>query len=176
MQQLQVNELTPYLQDLVALLIDCVDDGASIGFIPPLARDEALQYWQAVEQSLATPERAMLIALDDQQQLLGTIQLSMTAKPNGHHRAEVEKLMVHTRARGQGIGKALILAAEPLAVKHGRHLMVLDTRLGDVASALYRRVGYQEAGQIPGFALNGEGTYDATVYFYKHLSTASKEA
>ncbi|MGF1751902.1 GNAT family N-acetyltransferase, partial [Vibrio cionasavignyae] len=42
-------------------------------------------------------------------------------------------------------------------------------RLGDVASSLYRTIGYTEAGQIPQFARSSTGELEGTVYFFKIL-------
>jgi ribosomal protein S18 acetylase RimI-like enzyme len=60
-------------------------------------------------------------------------------------------------------------AMEQGAREAGRTLLVLDTRVGDIASTLYRQLGYQEAGQIPNFARNADGTLAATQFFYKQL-------
>ncbi len=62
-----------------------------------------------------------------------------------------------------------MLAMEQGAHAAGRSLLVLDTRAGDVASHLYRQLGYLEAGQIPSFARNADGSLAATVIFYKPL-------
>ncbi len=58
---------------------------------------------------------------------------------------------------------------ESSAEEIGLSLLVLDTRLGDIASSLYRAIGYNEAGQIPQFARSSSGELEATVYFYKLL-------
>ncbi len=85
------------------------------------------------------------------------------------HRAEVEKLMVHTKSRGKGIGKALMLELEEKAKNLNRSLLVLDTRKGDVASKLYEAIGYSLGGEIPNFALSSNGGFDSTLYYYKAL-------
>ncbi|WP_459782839.1 GNAT family N-acetyltransferase, partial [Photobacterium sp. R1] len=74
--------------------------------------------------------------------------------------------MVNTAARGKGVGKALMLKAETCCRQLKRNLIVLDTREGDVASSLYRKLGYTEAGRIPDFALSASGQFDATRFFY----------
>ncbi|UTM59111.1 GNAT family N-acetyltransferase [Photobacterium sp. CCB-ST2H9] len=168
MDVIEIKDLSPYFQQLTGLLQDCVDDGASIGFLPPLSRVDAEAYWQDVAQALGE-HRKLWIACEGEQ-LLGTVQLALCGKENGAHRAEIEKLMVNTNARGRGAGKALMLAAETYCQQIARHLLVLDTREGDVASSLYRKLGYTEVGRIPQFALNATGELDATVYFYKLLS------
>ncbi|WP_042870477.1 GNAT family N-acetyltransferase, partial [Aeromonas piscicola] len=138
------------------------------GFLPPLTEEQGLGYWQGIETELAAGNRRLWVAFE-QHQLVGTLQLALCTKANGRHRAEVEKLMVHSHARGKGVGRALMAAMEQGASDAGRTLLVLDTRVGDVASSLYRQLGYQEAGQIPDFARSADGTLAATLFFYKQL-------
>jgi acetyltransferase len=168
MEIVDVDSTEPYQSALIALLQDCVDSGASVGFLPPLSMEEGASYWQGVESDLAAGRRKLWLALE-QQQIVGAVQLALCGKANGRHRGEVEKLMVLQTARGQGVGRALMQAMEQGAREAGRSLLVLDTRAGDVASHLYRQLGYQEAGQIPGFALGADGELAATVIFYKPL-------
>jgi acetyltransferase len=155
-------------EELAALLIDCVESGASVGFIPPLSVSEALRYWDELAHDLQSGSRLLVVALVDTH-VAGAVQLALCTKKNGLHRAEVEKLMVHTRHRSAGIGRALVERIEQLAKEHNRKLLVLDTRSGDIASLLYRKCGYIEAGQIPNYALSASGRLDATQFFYKQL-------
>ena len=166
MQILEVEKIEKYKDKLVHLLCDCVDDGASIGFIAPLSKAEAIGYWESIESDLTVGSKVIFLAQDNDQ-LMGTVQLSLCQKKNGIHRAEVEKLMVHTNARGKGIGKALMLALENKAKNLQRSLLVLDTRKGDIASNLYESIGYTFAGEIPEFASNSKGGFDSTIYYYK---------
>src|SRR5262249_36954712 len=102
--------------------------------------------------------------------LAGTVQLELAGKPNAAHRAEVQKLLVLTALRRQGIGRRLLEVLEHEARAAGRRLLVLDTRQGDAAERMYRRLGYVEAGVIPGYARSSLGALDATVFFYKQLT------
>lgn len=154
--------------ELSALLIDCVGSGASVGFLPPLPAPEAEQYWDGVSGDLRGGGRVLLIARAGDH-IAGAVQLSLCMKANGRHRAEVEKLMVHTSHRSGGLGRALLGAIEQVAREHHRTLLVLDTRTGDVASTLYRKTGYTECGQIPAFALSANGQLEGTTFFYKQL-------
>lgn len=165
----RLDEVSEQRRDqLCTLLIDCVASGASVGFLPPLAEAEAQQYWDGLAGELRAGSRVLMIALVDRQ-IAGAAQLALCTKRNGQHRAEIEKLMVHTAHRQAGLGRALLGAIEQCARDHGRTLLVLDTRAGDVASALYRKAGYLEAGQIPGYALSADGKLHTTTYFYKQL-------
>lgn len=168
---LQLNALADHREQLASLLQNCVASGASVGFLPPLIDETVQHYWHSVEADLAAGERSLWIALDAQAEVVGAVQLSYCKKANGRHRAEVEKLMVHTSARGRGIAKKLMAALEQEAQNRNLKLIVLDTRLGDPASSLYRQLGYIEAGQIPDFALSATGKLDPTVLFYKRLTS-----
>lgn len=152
------------LDELAALLIAVVEDGASVGFLPPLAETEAADYWRGV----AKPNVRLLIAEEDGG-IVGTGQLELATKINGRHRAEVNKVLVHPRAQRRGIGRQLMTELERLAREEERSLLHLDTRDGDPSNRLYQSVGYVMAGTIPAFARSARGTLDATVIYYKLL-------
>ncbi|MGO8970816.1 MAG: N-acetyltransferase family protein [Myxococcaceae bacterium] len=157
---------------LVELLRDVVADGASVGFLHPLAEEVATAYWADVEAALAHGHRELLLAEKDGV-LVGTAQLELAQKPNARHRAEVTKLLVHPRARRQGVGRLLLHEVEQLARSHGRTLLFLDTREGDVAEHLYRGEGYLQAGRIPNYVRSETGRYEATILYYRLLEAAS---
>ncbi len=164
----EINSTSSVSVQLNSLLIDCVESGASVGFLTPIDREEIESYWSGVESDLKSGNRRLFIA-QDENAIIGAVQLSLCSKANGLHRGEVEKLMVKTSARGQGVSKKLMSLMEKTALELSLQLLVLDTRLGDVASLLYRSIGYIEAGQIPEFARSSSGKLEATVYFYKQL-------
>ncbi|OTA20349.1 GNAT family acetyltransferase [Xenorhabdus beddingii] len=163
---MQLNSITPKRDELIQLLQNCVASDASIGFIAPLEKNEAAQYWQDVEADLISGHRLLLIALVGEH-IAGSVQLSFCKKKNGLHRADVEKLMVQTTRRQRGIGRILMDELERLAKQHQRSLLVLDTRTHDPASTLYRKCGFIEAGQIPNFTIDSNGEFSGTTYFYK---------
>lgn len=157
------------LPKLTTLLQDAVASGASIGFLPPLTHEDAINYWQDVAKALESPYRILLIAEIDQK-IIGTVQLDMASRPNGSHRAEIAKLIVHTSHRGQGIGRALMNAIETEARRAGRTTLILDTREGDPSELLYSKIGYTRAGTIPEYARNADGSLHTTVFMYKLLN------
>ncbi|MBB1321421.1 MULTISPECIES: GNAT family N-acetyltransferase [unclassified Shewanella] len=164
----QVSSISGLVEQLHSLLADCIVSGASVGFLTPINDQEVKSYWESVETELESGTRKLFLAYDNDN-VIGAVQLSLCAKANGAHRGEVEKLMVDTRARGKGVSKKLMSLMESAASEMGLSLLVLDTRLGDVASSLYRSIGYTEAGQIPQFARSSTGELEATVYFFKLL-------
>ena len=156
------------LPELIALLQDAVASGASIGFLPPLSAEEARYYWISVLEDVAQQKRVLLVAYDAQH-VTGAVQLELATKPNARHRAEVQKLFVLEQERKRGTGRLLMEAIEPSARELGRTLLVLDTRLGDNAERLYRKLDYKEVGIIPSYAQNAAGMLEATIIFYKLL-------
>jgi len=155
---------------LVALLRDVVDAGASVGFLPPLAPSTASAYWETVAASIEDGSRVLLAARRAEDgAIVGSAQLDLATRENARHRAEVAKVMVLGAARRQGIGRALMLAAEAHARRLGRTTLVLDTRSGDPSERLYVSVGWQRAGEIPRYARSADGALDATAFYYKFL-------
>ena len=156
------------IEELADVLIDCVEGGASVSFMLPLLRDRALAFWRRVADGVATGQRALLVA-EDAHGICGTVQLILDLPENQPHRADLAKLLVQRRARRQGLGVALIRAAENLARECGKTLLVLDAVTGGDAARLYQRLGWVKVGDIPGFALMPRGEICSTTVFYRCL-------
>jgi ribosomal protein S18 acetylase RimI-like enzyme len=77
--------------------------------------------------------------------------------------------LVHPEFRRAGTGRALMQRAEQAARGIGRTLLTLDTRAGDAGEALYRALGWQQAGRIPGYASDATGALHDTLLFYKGM-------
>lgn len=150
---------------LCALLVDAVHDGASVGFLAPMTSERAVAYWQPVLAGLK--DGMVLWVAEDGGQVVGTVQLALNPKENGHHRADVQKLLVLTTHRGRGIAAALMDAVDGYAKANGRTLLVLDTIAGSPAEFVYRHLGWQKVGEIPDYAAMPDGELRATAYYYK---------
>lgn len=165
---LGADDLTPAcIAQLADVLLDCVEGGASVSFMLPLAREQAHRYWQGVAAGVARGERT-LVAAEDPAGIVGTVQLVTDMPDNQPHRADVAKLLVHRRARGAGIGRRLMEAVQEAARARHRSLLVLDTA-NATAERLYQRLGWQRVGSVPGYALLPDGAPCATTFFYKRL-------
>ncbi len=160
--------------DLVRLLIDAVEGGASIGFVLPLAPGEVEVYWQSVSAAIREGRRRLLAAFEGDR-LIGAVQLDLEPRANGRHRAEVMKLMVLRSDRRRGVARGLLAALLDLARAEGRSLLLLDVRAGDPAEALYQAVGFTRFGQVPRHARSPDGSFAATSYHYLEL-TLPREA
>ena len=156
------------IQGLSDVLIDCVEGGASVSFMLPMSRPKAEAFWRTVAASVARGERLVLAAEDDAGVIVGSVQVILAQPENQPHRGDLAKMLVHRRARGRGIGAALLAAAERSALSAGKTLLVLDTASGD-AERLYARQGWQRCGQIPNYALWPDGTPCATTIYFKLL-------
>ena len=159
----QLKAIGEYFDELSELLIQVVEDGASIGFLPPLELTVATKYWENV----LSPEVILFVAMINNQ-IVGSVQLHICTKQNGEHRAEIAKLMTHPNYRRNGIARSLMQKAEERAIQEGRSLLVLDTREGDPSNQLYTSIGYIQAGRIPNYAKSANGELDATIYYYKN--------
>jgi len=159
-------ELRARRDELVALLADAVDGGASVGFVLPHASAEYERHWDEVAAAVDAGRSTVLVCERDGR-LVGTVQLTPCARANGRHRAEVQKLLVLRAARESGIGTMLMHEVEALAIRRGHRLLLLDTRGDSAAERLYHRLGWQAFGSVPDYACDPDGTSAACTFFYK---------
>ena len=155
------------IDELADVLVDCVAGGASVSFMLPFGRNDAVAYFEQVIASVVRG-KTILIAVKLDGRIVGTVQLGLDMPPNQPHRADIRKLLVHRSARNHGIGAALMARAETEAKARGRMLLVLDTA-GAEAERLYVRAGWQRVGVIPDYAMWPQGGFCDTTYFWKKL-------
>jgi GNAT superfamily N-acetyltransferase len=156
------------LPRLSAILAAGVEEGAGVSFLAPLASDTARQFWLDTARDVAAGGKVLLAGWVDGD-LVGTVTLAFAWPQNQQHRAEVTKLLVHPSGRRHGLARRLMARLELEAQRAGRTLLTLDTRAGDKAELLYRSMGWVEYGRIPGYAVQGDGTFEETLFFWKQL-------
>lgn len=161
--------LVAHLDSLSAVLTDCVNSGASVSFMLPFDEAKARSFWHGVAQSAARDERVVMVAEDANGRIVGTVQLIIDQPENQPHRADVAKLLVHQDARRAGVARELMTLLENEARKRGKTVLVLDTATGSGAEQFYLRCEWQRVGEIPRYALNPDGSYCSTTYFFKQL-------
>jgi GNAT superfamily N-acetyltransferase len=157
------------VDQLAQVLVDCVEGGASVSFMLPLPLAKAQAFWQRVAEDVAAGRRALLVA-EDSKGIVGTVQLVLEQPENQPHRADVSKMLVHRRARRQGVAAALMSALEVEARERGKTVLVLDTVTGGDAERLYARLGWQRVGEVPDFALWPQGGLCGTTFFHRQLA------
>lgn len=157
------------LPDLCEVLADCVEGGASVSFMSPFTADDARPFWEELARAVGRGEVLLLVA-EVEGRIVGTVNIGFSQMPNQPHRGDVRKLLVHRSARGLGLSRLLMEAAEKAAADAGKTLLVLDTATGSPAEAIYERFGWSKVGTVPGFALYPDGSTCGTTFFYKALS------
>lgn len=167
-RRLGAGEAREHVDGLASVLRDCVEGGASVGYLWPFSHDEARAVYEGYAGEVEQGRRVLLAAFSEGV-VVGTAQLIFPTHPNQPHRADVARVLVHRAARRRGVGQRLMEAIEREALAEGRMLLVLDTVTGDDAERLYDRLGWVKVGVIPNFALYPDGRYCATTFFYKEL-------
>ena len=160
------------LDQLADVLVDCVEGGASVSFMSPFSREQALGFFRRVAGSVAAGDTVLLAAKLDNQ-IVGTVQLGLDTPPNQPHRADIKKMLVHRAARGRGLGARLMAEVEEEARRHGRWLLVLDTVPGENGHRLYLRAGWIQTGIVPDYALFPDGRPCDTAIMWKRLKPSS---
>lgn len=168
-----ITRLTPGAFDarvgeLAQLLTDVVAAGASLGFLAPFDRAAAEAWWRTRRAAVSDGGLTVWLA-HGPDGVAGTISLALGRTPNGRHRAEIVKLMVHPGARGHGLGHTLLATAEHAAVQAGFTLLLLDTVTGSTAERLYRAAGWTRYGIVPGYASDPAEALEDCSFFYKRL-------
>jgi GNAT superfamily N-acetyltransferase len=167
-RQLSAAEGRRHLSALAEVLMDCVEGGASVSFMPPFSKTAAESFFERVIEGVDRAERILLAAFSGSK-LVGTVQVLLSTPPNQPHRADIAKLLVVRSARGQGAGRLLMEQAEQASRQVGKTLLVLDTATGGPAERLYTRLGWTRVGVIPKYALYPDGTWCDTTIFWKQI-------
>ncbi|GAA2899993.1 GNAT family N-acetyltransferase [Streptosporangium fragile] len=166
--RLSADDFRDSVKGLAGLLSDVVAGGASLGFLSPFDQSSAAGWWHAQAPAVAGGDLVIWIS-HDLERVNGTISLALERKPNGRHRAEIVKLMVHPHARGRGLARALLATAEQAAVRAGVTLLLLDTETGSAADHLYHATGWTRYGIVPDYAADPAGSLKDCSFFYKTL-------
>jgi GNAT superfamily N-acetyltransferase len=155
---------------LAALLVDAVEGGASVNFMAGVTLEEAAAWWAARSSLVADGTITAFVATEPgSDAIVGSTILIRSRNANSPHRAEIGKVIVHRSMRRQGLGRALMDAAEARARAEGRWLLILDTEAGSAADGLYRATGWQVLGTVPNHAFRSTGELSDTTYFWKDL-------
>jgi GNAT superfamily N-acetyltransferase len=165
-RRLDAAEVRARLDELAAVLADCVAGGASVSYMAPFTQEQAREAFAAWADDVERDARLLLAAFLDGT-IVGTVQLVFATPPNQPHRADVAKLLVHRSARRRGLARLLMEHAEREARAEGKTLLVLDTVTGEDAERLYTRLGWTRVGVIPNYALYPDGRPCDTTVFWK---------
>ncbi|MER6313693.1 GNAT family N-acetyltransferase [Streptomyces sp. NPDC001581] len=165
--------LRAHRDELAALLLAVVEGGSSLGFLAGLDHEGAAAWWDSLLSTVEDGSLALWVSRTGEDgRIDGTVSWYRESKPNGRHRAELRKLMVHPAARGRGTARALLAEAESAAARAGVVLLFLDTETGSGAERVYRSAGWTEAGTIPDYATDPAGRLHPTTLYWKRPRNA----
>ncbi|MGY2293300.1 GNAT family N-acetyltransferase [Pseudomonas sp. SDO528_S397] len=168
LRRVNAESFAHYRQGLIALLLDAVSHGASVGFMADLDEAQARRYFSDVQAHVEDASLLLWVVVRDEQ-VLASVQLALCQKPNGQNRAEVQKLLVHSHTRRHGLGQQLMSALELAARQHKRGLLYLDTEAGSAAEAFYQALHYTKVGELPDYCQSPDGRYRPTAIYFKTL-------
>lgn len=185
------EDIIRHQQSLSVLLQSCVNPDpptSSIGFLAPLSTADADKYWRTVSSSLASdpPTLYQFIAREtsatdtsdksnipngggsEPPRVLAAAQLLPIPKATHLHRSEVAKVLVLQELQGRGLGKAIMAHLERFARDElGLKILTLGTATETPARQFYHRLGWNEFGICPAYAMYAEGTLGDVSFFYK---------
>ena len=160
------------LNDLCDATDEAIEDGGGFGWVKLPARDILERYWQGV---MVMPARELFVARLDGV-ICGTCQL-MKPPPNNEAQGFAVQLttnFVAPWARGHGLAKMLLNAAESFAQKEHFEVINLDVReTMERAIKLYEKAGYQRIGTHPYYA-KVDGRVLKGYYYTKFLEPSLK--
>lgn len=164
---LDPDAVREHRRELGKILVDCVEDGAALGFVLPFGLREAMDYWDDVAASVEARGVVLLGAWSRETGFVGAVQVALKMQPDQAHRAIISRLMVSPSTRRAGHGGALLRRAEVEATLHGRTLITLDAPAGSDAERLCVRHGWRPGGVIPGLSTYPDGTFCDTIFYWK---------
>ena len=168
LRRVNAESFAHYRPGLIALLLDAVAHGASVGFMADLDSAQAHRYFDEVQHALEAASLLLWVVVREEE-VVASVQLALCQKPNGLNRAEVQKLLVLSSARRRGLGQQLMQALELAARQHQRGLLYLDTEAGSTAEAFYKSLGYTRVGELPDYCASPLGGYLPTAIYFKTL-------
>jgi ribosomal protein S18 acetylase RimI-like enzyme len=171
----RAEKLTEYrhsdLTELVQATEDAIKDGIGFNWVVPPSHDVLETYWKGV---LVVPERILFVARLDNT-IAGSVQLVKpgASKETSSFCAMIEAHFVAPWARGHGLARILLEAAEREARKQGYSVLRLSVReTQGPAITLYEESGYEHWGTLPTYEFVNAQMIGGK-YYYKKLEMIS---
>lgn len=98
---------------------------------------------ESLEELVHSKESELLLAVDEQEKIVGTLSLVVFTIPTGK-KAFIEDVIVDAEARGKGLGEQLLSKAIALAKEKKVKRLELSSRPVRVpANSLYQKMGFK---------------------------------
>lgn len=178
MATIKVETITHFktadLDDLCQATVDAIREGIGFSWSSPPTTEVLESFWKGV---LVVPERVLFGGRLDGT-LAASVQLIKPApsKQTTAFCAGIACHFVAPWARGHGLAKALLQAAEAEALSQGFSVITLHVRATqEAAIKLYQESGYTEWGILPYYEMVN-GSMIAGHHFYKNIKPIMKIA
>jgi GNAT superfamily N-acetyltransferase len=144
--------VTPALRDgILDLWADVSNAGGSVGFVPPVAREDIRPELVKHLAAMAEGRTRLLVGHDGSGQVAASAFLTHNTHRLMTHWVWLYTVMVHPRHQGRGYGRDLLTAAEEAARSlDGIEAIRLTCRGGNGLERFYGSCGYKEVGRVPG--------------------------
>jgi GNAT superfamily N-acetyltransferase len=144
--------VTPALRDgILDLWADVSNAGGSVGFVPPVAREDIRPELVKHLAAMAEGRTRLLVGHDGSGRVAASAFLTHNTHRLMTHWVWLYTVMVHPRHQGRGYGRDLLTAAEEAARSlDGIEAIRLTCRGGNGLERFYGSCGYKEVGRVPG--------------------------
>ena len=184
------------LESLFHLHATCIlNDHTMATFIPPLSSERMRARWRTFLDEIKSGKRIIVIFtcptanrsappytivhpfdseespfLSPDQDLAGTVSLSMPPSETGPFRGIVQNLFVSPYHRRKGLARQMLAELERQALSYDRWNLMLDTMQGSAAETLYHRLGWEKLGVVRDYGIDPrDGRLLDEVFFVKDL-------
>ena len=171
---IEVKRLTIFekgeLEELTIATMDAIDEGIGFGWISKPPKNKVKEYWKGV---LLVPNR-WLFAGKYKGVISGSIQVVTLSSTNeaAIFRVFIDTHFVATWARGHGLAKLLLEAAEKECKKKNFSHVILDVRETQLrAINLYEQLGFKLWGKLPVYHKLSNGNMVSGNFYYKCLES-----
>jgi len=169
-RRLAAAELLDRKAEFEWLLKDAVEVGGTIGFMLPMTEDKLNRYWNGVARDMEAGERELLAAIEHGK-VIGAIQIAYQKAESTSHRADLQKLIVHSSEHRRGIARALLVDALERMPALGIAMYTITTFKEGVAEALVRSLLFTRFGVMPHYGLTPDGKlHDASMHYISRHS------
>ncbi|WP_221353272.1 GNAT family N-acetyltransferase [Streptomyces beigongshangae] len=141
----------PALHDgIVTLWADVSNAGGSVGFVPPVSREEIRPELVKHLAAMAEGRTRLLVGRDEDGSVAATAFLTLNTHRLMKHWLWLYTVMVHPGHQGRGYGRDLLAAAADAARGiEGIEAIRLTCRGGEGLEHFYASCGYKEVGRVP---------------------------
>ncbi|MEV5885159.1 GNAT family N-acetyltransferase [Streptomyces sp. NPDC052020] len=141
---------TELREGVLDLWTDVSNAGGSVGFVPPVTREDIRPELVKHMVAMAEGRTRLLVGHDEAGEVAATAFLTFNTHRLMTHWLWLYTVMVHPRHQGRGYGRDLLAAAERAARGlEGIEAIRLTCRGGLGLERFYAACGYKEVGRVP---------------------------